>query len=68
MAGDKVQIEILEDGTIKMTTDPISAPNHQNAEQFLKTVSRLAGGETSREQRKDTRRFVTRKEGEREHQ
>ena len=43
---DEIQIEILADGTIKVTTDPVSAANHLNAEQFLRFVSTLAGGPT----------------------
>ena len=50
---DTLQIEILEDGTIKTTSDPISAANHANAEEFLKFLARMAGGETTRERRKD---------------
>lgn len=50
---DVMQIEILEDGTIKTTTDPISGANHQNAEEFLRFVARSAGGETTRVRRKD---------------
>lgn len=53
MSTDKMMIEILEDGTIKLTSDPISAPNHANAEQFFQTVARLAGGENVREKRSD---------------
>lgn len=43
---DTMQIEILEDGTIKTTTDKISMPNHANSESFLREVGRLAGGNT----------------------
>jgi hypothetical protein len=53
MAFDVMQIEILEDGTIKTTTDPISGANHQNAEEFLRFVARMAGGETTRTRRTD---------------
>ena len=53
MKTDNIQIEILEDGTIKITTDPISGANHANAEGFLNFMARMAGGETSREHRKD---------------
>lgn len=50
MAQDKIQIEILEDGTIKVQTSNVSAPNHQNAEQFLKFMAELAnGGSQTRE-------------------
>ncbi len=53
MAGDVIRIEILEDGLIKTTTDPISAANHAKADAFLKLMSTLAGGETTRERRRD---------------
>jgi hypothetical protein len=52
---DSLTIEILEDGTIKTTSDAVSAANHENAEQFLKAMARLAGGETTREARKDVK-------------
>lgn len=45
---DNLTIEILEDGTIRTTTDAVSGANHANAEQFLKYMSTLAGGETTR--------------------
>lgn len=45
--GDEIAIEILEDGTIKSSTDPISGANHGNAEQFLRYMGTLGGGETS---------------------
>ena len=50
---DAIEIEILEDGTIKITTDPISGPNHVNAEAFLREMARMAGGETTRTRRSD---------------
>ena len=52
---DMLIIEILEDGTIKTTSDTVSAANHESAEQFLRGIARLAGGETTREVRKDVR-------------
>jgi hypothetical protein len=51
MADDVIQIEILADGTIKSTTDPISAANHSNAEKFFKLMRELAGGEQTRARR-----------------
>ena len=48
---DILTIEILDDGTIKTTTDPISPANHQSAEAFLKGITQLAGGEMTREKR-----------------
>ena len=50
---DTMSIEILSDGTIKVTTDPISAANHANADAFLKCIAQLAGGEVTREKRPD---------------
>ena len=53
MANDNIQIEILDDGTIKVTTDQVSGPNHANAEAFLKMLAQLGGGETIRIRRSD---------------
>lgn len=53
MQFDELVIEVLADGTIKTTTNPISAANHQTAEGFLKAMAELAGGETKREKRTD---------------
>jgi hypothetical protein len=52
---DTLTIEILEDGTIKTTSDVVSSTNHESAEQFLCGMARLTGGETTREARKDVR-------------
>jgi hypothetical protein len=52
---DRFTIEILEDGTIKTTTDAVSAANHDNAEQFLRAMAHLAGGQTERERRTDVK-------------
>ena len=41
---DKMQVTILEDGTIRIETDKISGPNHLNAENLLREVAKLAGG------------------------
>ena len=51
---DTIDIQILEDGTIKSTTDPISAANHQTAEQFMRDLTTLTGGPTKRERRAGT--------------
>ena len=45
---DQMKITILEDGTIKTETDKVSAPNHSNAEAFLRLVAQLCGGKTER--------------------
>jgi len=65
---DKLQIEILLDGTIKLTSDPISAPNHQNATEFFKTVARLSGGEVTTQKRSDAVHHHHTHEDEHEHQ
>lgn len=51
---DRIPIEILDDGTIKFTTDAVSGPNHAAAEAFLRECAKLAGGETTRTRRADT--------------
>lgn len=43
-----MRIEILPDGTIKTTTDPISNANHQSAEAFMRDIATLTGGPTSK--------------------
>lgn len=48
MQNDKIEIEVLADGTIKSSTDKVSMPNHANAESFLAQIARLAGGATTR--------------------
>ena len=50
---DEMKIEILKDGTIKTTTDAVSAANHDDAEEFLKAMATLAGGKTTRVERDD---------------
>lgn len=48
---DIITIEILPDGTVKTTTDPISPANHQSAEAFLAGVTQLTGGDVQRKRR-----------------
>jgi hypothetical protein len=48
---DNIEIEVLADGSIKFTTDPISGPNHMSAEKFLRDTAQAAGGETKRVKR-----------------
>ena len=49
MKEDIIEIEVLEDGTIKVTTDQISPANHMSADQFLKQIEQLAGGEITKQ-------------------
>lgn len=53
MNSDKLTIEILPDGTLKSSADGISAANHDNAENFLRNIGRLAGGIVKRMLRTD---------------
>lgn len=43
---DTIDVEILQDGTIKSSTDQISQANHATADNFLAEMFRLAGGKT----------------------
>ena len=52
--GDDILIEILDSGDIKVTTDPISGPNHMAAEGLLRTIAEIAGGATHRTRRRMT--------------
>lgn len=45
---DTMTIEILADGTLKTTTDKISAPNHASADAFLRDVAQLTGSQTTK--------------------
>lgn len=44
MTTDKFKVEILADGTFKVTTDKVSSANHVNAENLLREMFKLAGG------------------------
>jgi hypothetical protein len=46
---DRVKIEILEDGQIKIETPGISGANHCSADELLSEIARLAGGERIRQ-------------------
>lgn len=48
---DILTVEILEDGTIKTTTDAVSGANHANAEAFMRELSRMTDAKLSREKR-----------------
>jgi hypothetical protein len=45
---DKINIEILEDGQLKITTDSISAVNHCSADELLRVIFDLMGGTTTK--------------------
>lgn len=49
---DRMSIKILEEGTIRTEiAGSVSAPNHQNAEAFLKEFALLTGGPVTRQRR-----------------
>jgi len=49
---DEIKWEILEDGTISTSTDAISGTNHQSADDLLKHLHEMAGGDIVIKQRK----------------
>lgn len=50
---DKLDVEILADGSVKVTSGVVSMVNHSNAEAFLRELARGCGGETTRVRRPD---------------
>ena len=50
MAKDKeIEIEILEDGTVRSTTGGFSGASHKKADDFMKYLQSLIGGEVESE-------------------
>ena len=45
---DKIDIEVLPDGTLKVTTEGVSTANHRSADDLLKLLDQLMGGETTK--------------------
>jgi len=45
---DKIDVEILDDGKVKVETGPISGPNHMNAEKMMRFLREELGPETSK--------------------
>jgi hypothetical protein len=50
---DRFNIEILEDGSYKITTDGVSMANHVSAEAFIRLANIIMGGESKRTRRID---------------
>ena len=44
---DAIHFEILEDGTISVTTDGISGTNHLSADKLLSQLGEFMGGEVN---------------------
>lgn len=51
MSADTIRYEILEDGTISITTDQVSGTNHVSADKLLKGITDLAGGQRTTRKR-----------------
>jgi len=49
---DKIDIEILEDGTIRFSTNAVSKKNHASADEFMAEIEKLCGGARIVEKRK----------------
>jgi hypothetical protein len=56
---DILHIEVLADGTLKITTDGVSAANHMNAEAFISHANKLMGGTSTRTKRLDVHHSLT---------
>jgi hypothetical protein len=48
-----MRVQILEDGTVKVTTGKIGAQNHMSADAMLAYLAKLLGGKTTIESRGD---------------
>lgn len=43
---DAIRVHIAQDGTLTVTTDDISMPNHREADELLNLLNQLTGGQT----------------------
>lgn len=48
---DEIQFVIEEDGTISMTTDAVSGPNHLSADSLIRETKKKAGGVATKKAR-----------------
>lgn len=60
---DKINIEVLSDGTISVDFDSYSSQNHQNADDFLDELEDLMGSRPIIRKRKRVGRHVHVKNG-----
>jgi hypothetical protein len=51
---DEIIIEVLDDGSIKVTTDKVGPANHMSADKLLSFIDELAGGAVQRQKRQGT--------------
>lgn len=54
IADDILEIEILEDGTIKTVSGKIGITNHKAADEFLKFIAQYSGGKVETVRRRST--------------
>jgi hypothetical protein len=59
---DEITFEVLDDGTIRVTTPNLSGPNHKSADELLLMVERLAGGEPNRQKNKQAHTHTQQKQ------
>jgi len=52
---DAIDVDILEDGRVKVTTNEISAGNHRAADGMLALLGKLMGGNITRDRNKRTK-------------
>ncbi len=45
---DTIEVEVLEDGSLKITTGKVSMPNHTNAEGLIRELVTGMGGKSQR--------------------
>ena len=50
---NKIEFSVLEDGTISVKTDDLAGTNHYSADELLKQIASMAGGETVTKKRFD---------------
>jgi hypothetical protein len=51
MKTNTIKVEILEDGTISVTTDDLAGPNHRSADELLDQLADLTGGAVTKRKR-----------------
>lgn len=59
---DTMTLTVLEDGTARLEVDGISGANHVQADALVAEFSKLLGGETTIEKRKEGRGHIHRHE------
>lgn len=54
MKEDKIQLRILQDGTVEIVTDEISSASHRSADDLLKYLESQLGGEVKKQKKPQT--------------